>query len=380
MIQLRDHCPSAYDAIIIGGGLAGSTLACLLAEKNWSVLLLEKSSFPRNKPCGEFLSPAALPLLEKLGLAEKLFLSGGRRIDRLSIASGSSAAALTFPGARPGCALSRYALDQILLEEVMRRGGQVREESDVIQVRVEKQMCAVTARRGASEAIYHAPLVINASGRFNREYLPAANKGKASHKLCFKAHFKGPALGPEIKLVFFSRGYLGLCDIENGQVNIAGVAAKDFLRGSTDFDILLREIAAENTWFARWLTQAERKSAWFTCGPQNAEFRRAYSDRVFYAGDAAASVDPYLGQGMTQAMAGAFLLADFLLAPDFSTADPAPAGRKYEAALRKMHSRKLLLSKFIEYFTAGPARQRFAANTFQRYPETLNFLTRQAFL
>jgi flavin-dependent dehydrogenase len=58
------------DVLIVGGGVAGSTLAILLGRCGFSVELLERGHFPREKQCGEGLMPAGVAVLERLGLAE----------------------------------------------------------------------------------------------------------------------------------------------------------------------------------------------------------------------------------------------------------------------------------------------------------------------
>src|SRR5260370_41391518 len=73
IVQSFLHGPAdstLMDALIIGGGPAGSTAALLLAKAGWSVGLVEKSRFPRRKVCGEFLSATNLPLLRHLGVAD----------------------------------------------------------------------------------------------------------------------------------------------------------------------------------------------------------------------------------------------------------------------------------------------------------------------
>ena len=56
-----------YDIGIIGAGVAGSSLAILLAEEGKSVVVFEKENYPSHKVCGEFISPGADPILEQLG-------------------------------------------------------------------------------------------------------------------------------------------------------------------------------------------------------------------------------------------------------------------------------------------------------------------------
>ena len=59
-----------HDALIIGGGPAGATVALLLAKGGWSVAVMEKAAFPRRKVCGEFISATTMPALHKIGVGE----------------------------------------------------------------------------------------------------------------------------------------------------------------------------------------------------------------------------------------------------------------------------------------------------------------------
>jgi 2-polyprenyl-6-methoxyphenol hydroxylase-like FAD-dependent oxidoreductase len=58
------------DVLIVGGGIAGSTLAILLARQGLTVELFEQGRFPKEKPCGEGLMPAGVAVLERMGLAD----------------------------------------------------------------------------------------------------------------------------------------------------------------------------------------------------------------------------------------------------------------------------------------------------------------------
>ena len=63
------------DVIVIGGGPAGSTAATMLAKHGYSVLLLERSEFPRDH-VGESLLPASIPVLEELGVIDEVQQAG----------------------------------------------------------------------------------------------------------------------------------------------------------------------------------------------------------------------------------------------------------------------------------------------------------------
>src|SRR5688572_9850868 len=120
--------PETYEALIIGGGPSGSTAAILLARGGWRVAVIEKASFPRQKVCGEYVSATNWPLLEALGVASRFERDAGPEVRELALLAGASCirAPLPRPGDAPwGRALSRAALDAMLLEEAARAGARV---------------------------------------------------------------------------------------------------------------------------------------------------------------------------------------------------------------------------------------------------------------
>lgn len=72
-----------FDVIIIGGGLAGLTSSIHIAKNNFSVLLIEKNSYPKHKVCGEYVSNEVLPYLEYLGFDP--FEFGAKRITNFEL-------------------------------------------------------------------------------------------------------------------------------------------------------------------------------------------------------------------------------------------------------------------------------------------------------
>jgi len=61
-----------YDVIVAGGGPAGSTLAWELARRDVHVLLLERTRFPREKVCGDYVDPRGLRILQEMGCLQRL--------------------------------------------------------------------------------------------------------------------------------------------------------------------------------------------------------------------------------------------------------------------------------------------------------------------
>jgi 2-polyprenyl-6-methoxyphenol hydroxylase-like FAD-dependent oxidoreductase len=74
-----------HDVIIIGGGPAGATAAAFIASQGHKVLVLEKARFPREKLCGEFISPECVTIFERLGVDRAIRDAGARVIRRMDL-------------------------------------------------------------------------------------------------------------------------------------------------------------------------------------------------------------------------------------------------------------------------------------------------------
>src|SRR5215468_3951096 len=118
-----------YDAIVIGGGVAGATAAILLAGAGWSVAVVEKRAFPRRKVCGECVAAPNLALLEALGVGAAFDALAGPPLERVALYAGDDEVRASLPrmrGSSPwGRALGREKLDTLLVEQAVGLGAQV---------------------------------------------------------------------------------------------------------------------------------------------------------------------------------------------------------------------------------------------------------------
>src|SRR3954470_3962794 len=106
---------------IIGACPAGATAAILLARRGWDVTLIEQHKFPRDKVCGECLSALGIEVLERHGLARVLQKLGPVKLTKTTlVAPDGTEATVALAGAMWG--LSRYAMDEALVQEAIRAG------------------------------------------------------------------------------------------------------------------------------------------------------------------------------------------------------------------------------------------------------------------
>ena len=75
------------DVIVIGGGPAGCSAAIGLSRLGYNVVLCDQAKFPRDKVCGEFISPAADPILDRLGILSRIETLNPKRLKGVSISS-----------------------------------------------------------------------------------------------------------------------------------------------------------------------------------------------------------------------------------------------------------------------------------------------------
>jgi len=157
----------AFDVAVIGGGPGGSTLAALLASRGFRVALVDRDLFPRDKLCGEFLSYDALPLLDQLGVGDKIEQSGATHISTCRVVGTKRTYSFPLPVAARG--ISRLSLDEILLRQAERNGAHTLEgyTVDSIGFDGDQTTLAMRHRDGAQRSI-SARLVAGAWGRWGR--------------------------------------------------------------------------------------------------------------------------------------------------------------------------------------------------------------------
>ena len=163
-----------YDVVVVGAGPAGSATAILLAERGWSVLLLDKASFPRPKICGELLSPESARLLDRLGALKAVDAEAQPIAGMRIVAPDGTRLEGRYPAGAPwggyrghGLAIPRERLDHILFERARQLPLDARERHRVTGLRMEAGAVAgVQVEAPASAAREVASrLVVAADGR-----------------------------------------------------------------------------------------------------------------------------------------------------------------------------------------------------------------------
>ncbi len=321
-----------YDLIVIGGGPAGTSAAITAARRGASVLLLERGRFPRHKVCGEFVSAESLGLLANLLDSDrKSLLSDAIRIAHARIfLDGHMLRTVAEPAA---ASIARLELDEALWDSAIGAGVDARQQTVVQSVAGTGPFQVRTA-----DEDFEACALINASGRWSNLTMQANSGNRIGEKwVGLKGHFAESSAEKSVDLYFFDGGYCGVqpVDLESGDSKHGRVNACAMVRA--DVASSLREV------FARYPALWERSRQWeplsrpVTTSPLI--FREPQPERsgVLMAGDAAAFVDPFVGDGVSMALRSGSLAAEHLalfFRKEISLLDAVAAyRRRYQASL-----------------------------------------------
>lgn len=331
-----------FDAVVVGGGPAGTSAAIRLASGGARVLLAEQKRFPREKLCGEFISPECLAHFESLGVAGEMRSAGGAEIGE-TIFYAQSGRSTSVPsewfhgGARAALGLSRAEMDRLLLERAREAGVEVLEETSMTGVLTEdgrvRGVRLKTEGRGAAgrgkgdarkaegrdEREVIARVTLDATGRHRAVSRRAARtlEGEDAVReraplVAFKAHLEGARGARGVCEIYFYRGgYGGLSPVEGGASNLCFIArARDARAYGGDAEKLVREVLMRNRRAATTLEGARAHTRWLGVALEGfGRFKTSPARGLLAVGDAAAFIDPFTGSGMLMALESGELAA-----------------------------------------------------------------------
>ncbi len=281
--------PAAVELAIIGGGPAGSAAAITAARRGVSVALFEAHEYPRQKVCGEFVSAESRDVLGEL-------LGEWQAIDLFQAASEIRSNRMLFgertietPLSPPGVSLTRYVLDRALWLTAGNCGAQTFTN------------CAVRSIQGRGPFLLRtsggdcrARAVIVAAGRWSqfetRRELPDGPRW-----IGLKAHFYDEQPPASTDLYFFDHGYCGVQRVDQHTVNVSAVVRSD--RATS-----LEQVFGLHPQLNRRAENWRQLFKTITTAPLVHRPARPVQGSLMFAGDAAAFLDPFAGDGISIAL------------------------------------------------------------------------------
>jgi len=355
------------DVLVAGAGPAGSATATLLARAGFSVLVVDRAAFPRDKACSEYMSPEAVRILARLGVVEILERAGAFPLEGMKVtgprgatAHGKFALAGHHPFRPTGLSISRRILDHELLGAARAAGAAVLERTRVEELLYERGGVAGAVARDSKghRRALRARLTVGADGLRS---VVARRLGRRNHgtprRMAFVAHVaRVPGMGPSAELHFRDSAYMGLNQIGHDQTNVALVVPSErAAHARSGVERFFIETLAEFPGVRERVEAGEVVRPIIATGPFAVWSASLIAPGALLVGDAAEFFDPATGDGIYCALRGAELVAETATAA-LSQAGPITVDRlvEYRRMRRRVFSGKWVVDRMIDYALRFP--------------------------
>jgi geranylgeranyl reductase family protein len=392
-----EHSENSADVIVVGAGPAGSTTAYHLAQAGLDVLLLEKTSFPREKICGDGLTPRAVTQLVRMGVDTSVE-NGWLHNKGLRIIAGGQRLELAWPelAAHPnyGLVRPRSDFDELLARQAQKAGARLIENCNVSGPILDERtsrIVGVQARLGggsgggegegegrseegakgrtAPETSFRAPIVVAADGNSTRLSVAMGLHKREDRPMgvAYRAYYKNPrhnddyleswlelrdADHPEILLP----GYGWIFGMGDGTSNIGlGILNTSTAFGKVDYRDMMRRWLAGTP--AEWELTEDNRTGPIRGSALPMGFNRKphYTRGLLLVGDAGGMVNPFNGEGITYAMESGEIAARVI-------AQAKSRRTSYDRELALSDYPKTLNDVYGGYYTLGRAFVKLIGN------------------
>lgn len=344
----------AFDALVIGGGPAGSSAAIALASHGWRVALIERQSFPRDKLCGEFISPEGLGDLAHLGVLPSLREHSPSLVRRTRITLPAEQE-IEIEFESPGWGLTRAVFDDVLYRQARLKGVScfMNSQARSAHGNLGQGFQVEVLTKNCPGRIFQARALIAATGRWSNFPSPPQltfdQQTREKKFLGIKAPFEGKVdLNEAVELHFFEEGYCGINPVEGGQINICALVNEKFgMAYAHDWDLLLTAMSKKNSQLRDRLKYMHRTGRFFITSPVLFREGEKISNDIFMVGDAAGFLDPFSGDGISIAIRSALLASNsvdrYLGGKDLAET----AKQLYQSAYQQEFARRFFFARII---------------------------------
>ncbi len=342
-----------YDAIVVGGGVAGTAVGIQLARAGRRVVLLERETGPHDKVCGEFISREGISYLDRLGVS----FGNLNSVSISNVRIVNDGAPVTYPLPFTARSLSRRCLDNSLLDLAVKAGVEVHRDTRVKELTQSDGGWTVVTGDGSE---YDAPDAFLATGKHDLRGWKRP-PGTQNDLIGLKSYWRladeqTDALRDHVELILFPGGYAGLQLIEGGFANLCLLVRQSVFAGRyKTYDRLIADMIVACPHLRARLRMAivqQGRPLAITGLPYGYVNRAPGPDGLWRLGDQAAVIPSFSGDGMSIALHSAQLASRAYLNGGIAT--------EYHRALEKDVGRQVGRATTISKILVNPSGQRLA--------------------
>jgi menaquinone-9 beta-reductase len=387
--EATDRADLSADVVVVGAGPAGSSVAYFLATAGLDVLLLEKTTFPREKVCGDGLTPRAVKALTGMGvsLSES---DGWQRHRGLRIIGGGGRIELDWPdlSSYPGYGLvrTRTDFDQILARHAQKAGARLLEGVNVTGPLRDDRTGRITGVTSKDGRQFRGRLVVAADGNSSRLSVAMGLHKRDDRPLgvAVRTYYTSPRHDDEYleawldlwdgKLLLPGYGWIfgmgdGTCNVGVGLLN----TSSGF--GEIDYRQLLQRWLASMP--EEWGLLEENRTEPIRGAALPMGFNRTphYTEGLLLVGDAGGMVNPFNGEGIAYALESGEIAARVITQ---ALARPTAVGRErvlqtYPRQLKDAYGGYYTLGRVFVELIGKPSFMQFATRHGVKRPAVMRF-------
>ncbi len=354
---------SDADVIVVGAGPSGSATSYYLAQSGLKVLLLEKTQFPREKVCGDGLTPRSVKQLLDMGI-EPTEENGWIKNKGLRIIAGKHRLELKWPELESfpnyGLIRTRQDFDEILANRAKSVGVDLRENTRVlgpIRDEVTGRVIGVNAKNNDGNISYRAPFVVAADGVSARMALALGLQRREDRPMgvAVRTYYKSPRTNDDYMESWLELwngdkllpGYGWIFGVGDGTSNVGlGILDSSPAFQSIDYKDLLKKWLEQtpHEWGYRDENMVgEIRGAALPMGFNRQPF---YTQGLILVGDSGGMVNPFNGEGIAYAMESGKVAAEVI-------ANAATATNAFQREKLLQQYPALMKERLGGYYTLG---------------------------
>jgi menaquinone-9 beta-reductase len=315
-----------FDVIVIGGGPSGSSAAAFLSKAGRKVLLLDRARFPRDKTCGDGISGSSVGVLKELGLLEKM--KSIEHADMYGVTfSSPNGTVVSIPARRPdgippGFVCRREVFDNLLFQNAKSLCAKTIEgffAEDFI--RNGDAIVGVKGTYGGKPVGFRASVVVCADGAagMTARKLGVNNQAEEHQFAGIRAYYDNvEGMADRIEIHFIKDalpGYFWIFPLPGKRANVGlALLVSDVKKKRANLSNILNDTITKNPVFKERFASSKRISdlkSWLL--PVNTKKPKAAGNGYVLVGDTASLIDPFMGEGIGNALTSGKLAAKTII-------------------------------------------------------------------